>query len=145
MKKTLTLSAALFFCLSGLLAQKTETIKVTSYDYADFLAQNQYKYPSYTQGKIAFKNGSVALTKINYNYFLNTIKFIGANGDTLEIAKADDIAFIATGTDSFFYDNGYYQWAASSAAARLAIRYTYKVSDKASVGAFGFTSPQRKI
>src|SRR5687768_12280985 len=97
MKKALIITCTFILSLSFLYAQKTETLKISGSDYADFLAKNEYKYPVYTKAQIAFKNGVMASARINYNNFKQSMKYIGENGDTLEIANPEDISYIAIG------------------------------------------------
>src|SRR4029078_5341769 len=123
---------------NSLFAQK-ETFKITGADYPDFIAKNQYRYPAYTRAKIFLKNGEEAAARINYNNFLQTVKFISGT-DTLEIANQDDINCIVVGADSIFCDKNYYQWIASSSVARLAVIHTYKEGERSLIGAFGTSS-----
>ena len=145
MKKLLFLTVTFFITLSCLWAQKTETIKVSGEEYPAFIANAQYKYPAYKKAKIVFKNGDIASARLNYDYFNQTMKYIGEKGDTLIIANEEDLHHISIGTDSFFYDNGYYEWIASSATARLAVKRVYKEGPRVLVGAFGTTSPAKNI
>jgi hypothetical protein len=145
MKLTLTLTIIFISGILTLNAQKVENIKVTGNEYQEFMANNQYKFPSYTRAKIVLKNGEVASARINYNNFSEVMKYLNEKNDTLEIANPDDINFITVGVDTIFYDNGYYQWIASSSAARLYSKTTYKTVGTALVGAFGTASPATNI
>ena len=87
----------------------------------------------------------MASARVNYNNFLQVMKYIDEKGDTLEIANADDINYIAAGADTIFYDDGYYEWVATSGTARLAVKHTYKEGPKALVGAFGTSSPAKNL
>jgi hypothetical protein len=145
MKKTICFLFALFICTLVASSQTTETIKITGAEYPDFIAKTQYKYPEYTRAKISLKSGEIASARINYNNFLHMMKYIDEKGDTLEIANADDINYIAVGVDTIFYDKVYYDWVASSGVAKLAQRRTYKVISRALVGAFGTSSPAKDI
>lgn len=145
MKRSFIFTFALLFCVSSLFAQMVENIKISGRDYPDFVKKNQYKYPTYTRASIVFNSGEKASARINYNNFSQVMTYINANNDTLEIANAGDIDFISVGTDSIFYDNGYYNWVASSATARLAMKHKYKEVNRALVGAFGTASPAKSI
>lgn len=145
MKKTICFLGALFICTIFAFSQTTETIKISGVEYPQFLAKNQYKYPEYVRARISLKSGDMASARINYNNFLNIMKYIDEKGDTVEIANANDINYMAVGIDTIFYDKQYYEWVASSATARLVRRHTYKESTKALVGAFGTSSPAKNI
>lgn len=125
--------------------QKIETIKITGAEYPEFINKYEYKFPAYTRAKIALKNGDIAYARINYNNFFNTLKYIDGKGDTMEIANAEEIAYINAGLDTLFYENGYYEWVASSGLARLVVRRAYKEGPRALVGAFGTASPAQNV
>lgn len=143
--KALIIAIMFFLCTIICFAQITETLKLRGNDYTEFIAKNQYKYPAYTKAKISFKNAGMASAKINYNNFQDVIKYIDAEGDTLDIANADEINYISVGADTIFHDNGYYQWVASSATARLVVKFKYKEAYRAPIGAFGISSPAKNV
>jgi hypothetical protein len=140
MKKVLFI--ILFFLISffNSLGQKTETITVKGLDIDNFIAQTGYKYPSYSRAKVFLKDGDIASGRFNFDYFSQEMKYIGEKGDTLAIANAHDINFVAIGTDSFFYNKGYYEWIASSGIARLAVKHIFKLVERQNVGPFGISS-----
>jgi hypothetical protein len=143
--KTLLIIACFLFTLQCSFAQKTDYLKVKGIEYKEFMLANQYKYPEYKRAKIYFKNGDMASARMNYDYINQLMKYIGEKNDTLVIANEKDLDYIAIGTDSFFYDNGYYEWVASSGKARLACRKTLKEGPRALIGAFGTSSPAKNI
>ena len=98
------------------------------------------RQPPYTKAKVFFKDGGIASSRFNYDYFSQEMKYIGEKGDTLVIADEDDINFITVGTDTFFYNKGYYEWIASSGIARLAVKHTFKLVGRQSVGPLGISS-----
>jgi hypothetical protein len=140
MKKAILITCTFILSISFSNAQKTETITVKGLDIDNFIAQTEYKYPSYTRAKVFLKDGDIASGRFNYDYFSQEMKYIGEKGDTLAIANEHDINFIAIGTDSFFYNKGYYEWIASSGIARLAVKHIFKLVERQSVGPFGISS-----
>lgn len=145
MKKAFLITCIFILCISFSYSQNTEHMKFSGQEYSEFIAKNQYKYPAYTKARIAFTDGNMGSARINYNNFTEVMKYIDEKGDTLEIANPQDISYIAIGADSIFYDNGYYQWVASSGSARLAVKLKYKEAFRALVGAFGSASPARHV
>ncbi|MEP7145008.1 MAG: hypothetical protein ABI707_19135 [Ferruginibacter sp.] len=145
MKKTIAFASIFFLCVSYLFAQKEETIKVTGKEAADFIAKAEYKFPAFTSSKVYLRNGEVAGGRFNYDYFNELMKFINEKGDTLAIADEKNINYISTGPDTFFYDNKYYEWVASSATARLVVRHTLKLTHTEKTGAFGISSPNTNV
>lgn len=145
MKQTsLVICAFLLFHFAAL-AQKTEIIRLKGNEATAFIAKSQYKFPSYTRAKVYLKDGDIASARVNYDYFNQSMKYIGENGDTLIIANPGDLKYISSDLDTFFYDNKYYEWLASSAVARLAVRRTYKFLNSEKVGAYGTSSPTHNI
>ena len=145
MKKTLNIFFAIFLFNFAVSAQKTETIRVKGNEAAAFIAKSEYKFPTFTRAKIYLKNGEIASARINYDYFDQTMKYLGGKGDTLIISNIDDIKNISTDLDTFFCENKYYEWIASSTKARLAMRRTFKFLDSEKVGAYGTSSPTHNI
>jgi hypothetical protein len=92
----------------GLSAQKNEVITVRAgtrvQDYFPF--QERYRFPKFMDGKVFFRNGAFAATKLNYNFLLGEMEYIQSR-DTLSIDNEKDIRLIAIAKDTFFYDKGY--------------------------------------
>lgn len=144
MKKLYLPGFIFFFFTTSLLAQRTEVIRVKGNDVPAFIAKTKYKFPTFTHAKIFLKSGEVASARINFDYFDQTVKYIGEQRDTLTLTN-DNVEYISSAIDTFFYDKRFYEWIASSATTRLAMLRTYKLNDKQKVGAFGTSSPTHKI
>ncbi|MEO7767550.1 MAG: hypothetical protein ABIS01_08995 [Ferruginibacter sp.] len=145
MKKAVTIGIGLCLCTIGLFAQKVETIQVKGDEAAAFISKATYKFPEFVKARVYFKNGDVSAGRFNYDYFNQLMKFIYESGDTLVIANEKDVKFVNLGSDTFFYDNQYYEWVASAGNARLTSRTTYRLSRKDNVGAYGTSSPAIKV
>lgn len=145
MKALFIIACSLFVFIFSSTAQKTETLRVKGAEAKLFFTRGEYKYPSFVRGKIYFKSGEPASARVNYDYFVENIKYIGEKKDTLMIENSSDIQFIAAGLDSFFYDTKWYEWIASSATARIGQRETYKLISSDVVGAYGISSPAIKV
>lgn len=144
MKKLLFISFAVFFAAAAF-GQSTEIITVKGSNVHDFLAAKTYKYPNFIQSSIYFKKGEKALAKVNYNYILGGIQYINEHKDTLLLDNVDDLNYIAIATDTFFYDNGYLEWMASSPNNKLARRVSLTVLGAQTVGAYGSTNNTAKV
>jgi hypothetical protein len=140
-----TMLFTMLFFLFNATAQRTETIRVKGKDATDFVSKSQYKFPAFTRAKIYLKDGDIASARVNYDYFNQTMKYIGENADTLAIANENDLKYISSDLDTFFYDNKYYEWVASSAKARLAVRRNYKFLNREKTGAYGTSSPAHNV
>ncbi len=141
----MNIACLFFFCIPHLSAQKIETIRVKGNEAADFISKAQYKFPAFTRAKVFLKDGEIASARLNYDYFNQAMKYIDEKDDTLVIANENDINYISSVLDTFFYQNKYYEWIASSATARLAVRRTYKLVDREKIGAYGTSSPANKV
>lgn len=144
MKKIL-LPIFLFLFSFTSFAQNVERVRVTSPELQPFLEKERYKYPTFVSSRIFLNNGDTAIGRINLNYFDQTMRFINEKKDTVAIRNEKDIKYITAGTDTFFYDNGFYEWAASSATARLAVKHKIKLLERNTIGAFGTSSPAKNI
>ncbi len=144
LKKFLFVVCTCFISIS-IMAQKTETIRVRGAEATIFITSAQNKYATFVPAKVFLKDGDVASGKFNFDYLNQVMKYIGEKGDTLAIANEKDINYISTPIDTFFYDKKYYEWIASSASARLAVRRTYKLIGRDKIGAYGTASPNFKV
>ena len=144
--KQYTLLTFLLLISGFLMAQSTtEVINIPSKDLDNFLAQSNYKFPTFTRAHVQLKNGEQATGRFNYNYFLDNLVYINEKNDTVALANTDDVDYVSFPVDSFFYDKKFYQWVASSGTATLAVRYTYRLARKDNVGAYGSTSPTQNV
>lgn len=145
MKPILLIAFTYLLISADSFGQTTETLRVKGAEIPFFIAKEGYRYPSFMPSRVYFNNGDSAGGKLNYNYLLQTMQFIGPKNDTLVITDEKNINHIAIGLDSFFYDNGYYEWVASSATARLGIKRSLKTAGAQKLGAFGIPSATSKI
>ena len=137
---------ALLFLSVGAFAQKVENISVKGSEVHDFIKKEVYRYPEFRNARVYFKNNDSAGGKMNYNYMLQTMQFIGPQKDTLIIADEANIKYITIGLDSFFYDNGFYEWVASSSRSKLLIKHSLKLmAGSQKVGAYGIASASQSI
>jgi len=144
-KKILCFASLAFLFSINSFAQNIERIRVTSPELQPFLEKERYKYPAFISSRIFLNNGDTAIGRINFNYFDQTVRFINEKKDTVVLRNEKDIKFITVATDTFFYENGFYEWAASSATVRLAARHKIKLLERNTIGAFGTSSPAKNI
>jgi hypothetical protein len=95
------LNACLFAQRNDLITVKAGT-KVIDY----FSVKERYRYPDFSNGLLAFKNGTISSGRFNYNILLGEMEFIQSR-DTLSINNKNDISLIVVAQDTFLYDNGY--------------------------------------
>jgi hypothetical protein len=82
-------------------------------------AYSTYRFPSYEEATILFKNGGTLKSRINFNMLLCSMQFIDSKGDTLEIAKPKDIDSIRFSNSIFFFNDSYFEILATSGSAKL--------------------------
>jgi len=95
-----------------------------------------YRFPSFADARILFKNGTVSVATMNFNTFLCKIQFIDAKGDTLVLSKPEEIDSISLNSHTFYYDKGYYEIIARSDSVMLVVLSKVHV-DVIVVGALG--------
>ncbi|MEP7080679.1 MAG: hypothetical protein ABI784_08115 [Ginsengibacter sp.] len=144
--KFFILFSFLLFTSVFLFAQaSTENIIINGRDLDNFIAKSIHKFPSFTKAHVHLKNGEVAVGRFNYDYFSDNFMYINEKNDTVALANPEDVDYVSFPVDSFFYDNKFYQWVASSEFATLAVRYTYKLARKDNLGAYGIAAPTEKV
>ncbi len=68
-----------------------------------------YRFPSFEEASVLFKNGGTLKNKMNFNTLLCTMQFIDPKGDTLEISKPGEIDSILFNDCTFFFRKGYFE------------------------------------
>ena len=95
-----------------------------------------YLFPLFRDATVKFKKGGELVSKLNFNMLICQIQFLDPKGDTLNLARLNDIDEINFDSTTFFYDNGYYQVLAKDDIADLAV--LRKVSyEPVKIGALG--------
>jgi hypothetical protein len=139
MKKIIFICSVLILNLP-LEAQNNELIEVKAgneiLDY--FPVPVRYLYPEFMSGQVLFKNGTVNITRLNYNFLMDEVEFIQSQ-DTLSIFKKKEIRLIAVAQDTFFYDNGYIEQI-SGGPVRVGLRQRYKLKEVLNKDAYGTSS-----
>ncbi len=126
-------------------SQNVERVTINGSEVQDFIKKEQYKYPEFISSRIYLKNGDTAIGRLNFNFFDQTIRYINEKKDTVAIKNESDVSYITIKSDTFFYDNGFYEWGATSAVARLAVKHVYKQGEVRQIGAFGTASPAKNV
>jgi hypothetical protein len=108
MNKAICLISAILMLSNIVYAQKKEFITVPAGSLVENCIpfQERYRFSGFCDGKVFFRNGAFADTKLNYNFLLGDMEYIQA-ADTLSIANPSEILLIAFAADTFFYQAGY--------------------------------------
>ncbi len=100
-------------------AQSYERKIIHSTDnFSDFVT---WQFPSFEDAIVRFRNGGTLATKMNFNRLFCSMQFINPKGDTLEIAKPDDIDSIRFSHSTFFYKNSYFEVIGAAGPVKLIV------------------------
>lgn len=144
MKLPLGLAAFLFFA-NSLLAQNSNTITIKAGEDVSVLYRHIYKYPQFVYGKVYFKDGTIAGSKMNFNLLLEAMQFLDEKGDTLALANEETIKYVAIGIDTFYFDEGYLQRVSAFGDIELAAKQKIKFLDEKNIGAYGISTSTHTI
>lgn len=138
----LSLFCLLVFVHTGLQAQ------VTPPEIRTILPEKGiYRFNSFNEGAMIFRNGIMASGKLNYNVSLDEMHFIAENGDTLSVADPATLSFINLNGSRFYYDQGFLQTidTATAGGVILAYRQNLNAQQQRKLGAYGITEPHEGI
>lgn len=143
-------SLALILCviLSGkhLQAQRPNSFRVKAGEkIQETHAKEIYRYPSFVEGMVSFKDGMTSNAKLNFNFLTGEMQFMDKNGDTLSVANEHTIKYIAIGTDTFYFDKGFYELINTNQSVKLAKKRSLRIIDRQKIGAFNQASPASSI
>ncbi len=134
MKKYFSFTAILVLSIFSVKAQSYE--KKTVHTGESLSEVSYYLFPSFKDAHVKFKKGGELVSKLNFNLLICQMQFIDPKGDTLNLAKLEDIDNIEFDSTLFFYKEGYYQVMKKSNAVTLTI--LRKVSyEPIKIGALG--------
>lgn len=109
--------------------------------------QEQYQFEEFMPGKVYFRNGRVANSRLNYNFFYGEIEFIDPKKDTLLLNDKDYMDSIAVGSDIFYYlpKQGHVREIKNYGKIKLAEKQTLAVLDNERESAFNHYSATSAI
>lgn len=96
-----------------------------------------YRYPSFEQGIVEYKNGQRFKSVMNYNKALGTIQFIDEKGDTLAMTNEESIGTINIGNDVFIYAPECLLALKNSGKSSLYKNEKVRIADKLKTGSYG--------
>jgi hypothetical protein len=95
-----------------------------------------YKFAEFTMGEVAFRNGTAANVKLNYNSVFGEMQYINPkNGDTLSLAVEKDIRFIAVEKDTFYFDEGWIELIGGTPTVRIGKKKLLEITNREKLGA----------
>lgn len=103
-----------------------------------------YRFPSFKEATVLFKNGGALMYKMNFNMLLCTMQFIDLKGDTLEISKPGDIDSIRLNNTTFFFKDGYFEIIAAVDFVKFVVSRKARF-EPVKIGAMGIPSRSSAI
>lgn len=139
--KKLLLPMVILFLTGAAPAQRATQLTVTGAEVFDFIAKEGYRYPAFQKATVHFTNSDSGVGRLNYNYLLQTMQFIGDKGDTLVFADENSIHYIAIGSDTFIYQDQFFEKITGSTGCTLAKRHSLQLKGQPQkLGAYGIPS-----
>ncbi|MFZ4548502.1 MAG: hypothetical protein ACOYN4_13745, partial [Bacteroidales bacterium] len=140
MKILISILSSILLFINIIYAQKKEFLTVPAgsrvKDYIPF--QERYRFPEFMDGKVFFRNGSFADTKLNYNFLLSNMEYVQA-ADTLAIANPTDILLITFASSTFCYDKGYLE-IIQDGSVKVAVRQSLSLKETQKRDSYGASS-----
>ncbi len=139
MRRILLLLITLMVPATGFPAQDGKKVIVKAgtsvVDY--FSGADRYRYPSFVEANVLFRNGRVNKLKLNYDILFGEMVFI-QDHDTLAIIKKKEIRYVAL-PDTFYFNDGYIELIRSE-TPRVGVKNIVKLNDVLKKGAYGTTA-----
>jgi hypothetical protein len=117
---------------------KPVTVKAGRSVLEYFPLKERYRYADFTPGKVIFKSGIYSETKLNYNILMGEMEFIKST-DTLSVVNKKDILLIAITSDTFFYDNAYFELLAGG-SVKVVLKQFIKLKEILKKDSYGVSS-----
>jgi hypothetical protein len=103
-----------------------------------FPFSERYRYPEFTPGRIQLKTGVYSDTRLDYNFLNQEMEYI-KNRDTLAIANAREIKYVAVAQDTFYFDKGYFELI-SGGPVKVVLKQYIKVKEAQKQDSYGSSS-----
>lgn len=95
-----------------------------------------YKYAEFRFGEVAFKNGTAANVKLNYNSVFGEMQYIDPkSGDTLSLAEEKNIKCVTFEKDTFYFDEGWMELIGGTPTVRIAKKKLLDLTNREKLGA----------
>lgn len=132
--RKINLALILICCCHFCYSQKYNVTTVKAGDELDI--HSQYRFAEFTPGEVHFKAGGTIAGKFNFNMLTCKMDFINPAGDTLAIAKPEQVASIQVAGSTFYYAQDYHETIAENDSCRLVVVRKVTV-EPVKIGAMG--------
>lgn len=147
MRLVLVLAISLFFTkING--QDSTRVFIPAGKSFSDVASLDKaYRFPTFTNGHVYFRDGTISAAKLNYNFLNKELEFISPSGDTLAIVKeqALNIKNIVIDSITFYYYDGYLEEMAHNENGKLLKRQFYQIKGSEKIGAYNLASTSSAI
>lgn len=111
-----------------------------------FFKTKEYVLPSFREGKVKLRDGSIYEGVININTLTQTISLINSNGDTLAVNNENMVDVVSLGS-SFFFKIGknYLQVIETNGEVSLGLLRALRIGEEKRTGAYGGSSETSTI
>ena len=128
-----------FICLIGIRANAQVYDRRILHMGETLSGDAYFLFPSFAESSVHFKNGGDLSAKMNYNLLLCQIEFINPKGDTLDLAKTEEIDSVRINGSVFFYKDGCFEIAPGGDSVRLVVLRNASF-EPMKIGAMGIAS-----
>ena len=146
--KNLSMPTRLSLIFLGLVVFMNASAQVKPPEIREVLPEKGiYRFPSFNEGSIVFRDGSISSARLNYNVSLDEMHFTTEKGDTLSVADPATINFINLNGSRFYYDKGFLQTIDTVAynGVILAFKQSLIAQQQRKYGAYGITEPHEGV
>ena len=146
MKKVVLSQMLFIFFVSCIFAQSGDIVRIKAGENpaAGFSPHGFYRFPTFSEGVVVFKNGGKTSGRFNYHLLNEEVQFISANGDTLALSDPLAIQYITIDSSLFYYSEGYLEVVESNESLKLAKKLRLNTNWE-KIGAYGQASPSGSI
>jgi hypothetical protein len=126
-------------CLSGQTSQ-TVILENNIVSSESIKPELQYIFPDFQKGYVFFKDQHVVPCRLNYNFLLDEIMYLDADGKKMALANPQDLSYIIIANRKFIPSSkGYYE-VIESGDISLVYKWTCNIVEKGKKGALGIAN-----
>ena len=140
--KTHLFPLILFMISTHLSGQMPQTITLENHKISSeaINPELQFIFPDFQDGHVFFKDKKVIACQLNYNFLLDEILFIDAEGKKMALANPQDLLYVKIATRKFISSSqGYYE-VIDSGGVSLVYKWICNIVEKGKEGALGITT-----
>ena len=132
MKRNCIINVCLaFICFAATAQTSTQRIDIKGGNSAwENFMKEVFRYPTFENGLVEYKNGQRFKSKLNYNKVLGVVQFLDEKGDTLSMINEESISFLTIGNDAYIYAPNCLMALKADGKAKLYKNEIVRIADK---------------